>query len=246
MDTGVDVLGFRVAPLTLAEVVSRIWQLVALQRGQIVTANAEILYTATTDAGLAQTIHQAELVIADGMGVVWAARLLGQQLPERVGGYDVLHALCQTATGRGLRVYLLGGAHGVADVAAARLSQLYPELFVAGTHHGYFAESEGSALVQEIRRCRPDFLFVALGLRGERWIYEHKDMLPCPAMQVGGSFDILAGRAVRAPRWMQRSGLEWAFRLYKEPKRLMRVLALPKFILAVLIARLRPAGSSRH
>jgi len=234
METGVDVLGFKIAPLTLVEAVTGALGLVAHRRGQIVTANAEILYTAATDARLGEVVHQAELVIADGMGVVLAARLTGQDLPERVSGYDLLYALCQSAAASGLKVYLLGGELGVAEAAAARLKKHYPELSVAGAHHGYFKDNESETIISLLNVACPDFLFVALGIRGERWIYDHKALLPCPAMQVGGSFDILAGRAVRAPRWMQRSGLEWAYRLYKEPKRLKRILALPLFVWKVL------------
>ncbi|MBT9176352.1 MAG: N-acetylglucosaminyldiphosphoundecaprenol N-acetyl-beta-D-mannosaminyltransferase [Firmicutes bacterium] len=237
MDTGVDVLGFKIAPLTMAQAVERALQLIVLRRGQIVTANAEILYTAVTDESLGRVVQAAELVIADGMGVVWGARFTGQKLPERVSGYDLLHALCQSAGERGLRVYLLGGEPSVAEAAAARLKELYPRLTVAGIHHGYFAETESDALLAAINAAQPDFLFVALGLRGERWIYDRKAVLACPAMQVGGSFDILAGKAVRAPRWMQRSGLEWAYRLFKEPKRLKRIWALPLFMWKVVTRR---------
>ncbi|MBS3986035.1 MAG: WecB/TagA/CpsF family glycosyltransferase [Selenomonadales bacterium] len=234
MNSGVDVLGFKIAPLTLTAAVTQVENLIAHRRGQIVTANAEILYAAATDQALGEVVHQAELVIADGMGVVLAARLTRQELPERVSGYDLLHALCQSAAARALSVYLLGGEPSVAEAAAARLKELYPSLTVAGTHHGYFADNESEAVISALKSARPDFLFVALGLRGEHWIYNYKAQLPCPAMQVGGSFDILAGRAVRAPRWMQRSGLEWAYRVYKEPKRLRRIFALPLFVLKVL------------
>ncbi len=237
METGVDVLGFKVAPLWLNEAVTRVLDLVARGGGQIVTANAEILYAAATEPRLAEVVHRAELVIADGMGVVWAARFTRQQLPERVSGYDLLHALCKTSSERKLRVYMLGGDMGVAEVAALRLTELYPKLEVAGAHHGYFTDEESDSLVAAINEARPDFLFVALGVRGERWIYDRKAALPCPAMQVGGSFDILAGRAVRAPRWMQQSGLEWAYRLGRDPKRLRRVMALPLFIWRVLVRR---------
>jgi len=239
MDTGVDVLGFKIAPLTMAQVVERALKLIALRRGQIVTANAEILYAAATEESLGQVVQAAELVIADGMGVVWAARLTRQKLPERVSGFDLLHALCLATSERGLSVYLLGGEPGVAAAAATRLTQIYPGLRVAGVHHGYFADEESDTILATLEEARPDFLFVALGVRGEHWIYTHKNLLPCPAMQVGGSFDILAGRAVRAPRWMQRSGLEWAFRLYREPKRLKRVLVLPLFMWKVLVRGVR-------
>lgn len=238
MDKGVEILGYKVAPFTMEDVLTSIYRLIGEKRGQIVTANAEILYAAKFDRRLSEVVHRAELVIADGMGVVWASRILGDPVPERVGGYDVLHALCKAAPDKGIRVFLLGGDHRVADMAAVRLQQLYPGLDVAGTCHGFFKEDESESVIEHITMQRPDFIFVALGLRGEYWIAEHKDELPCPAMQVGGSFDILAGRAERAPLWMQKRGLEWAFRLYKEPRRFKRMLALPKFMWTVILERL--------
>lgn len=238
MDKGVEILGLKVAPLTMEEVLTCIYGLISKRHGQIVTANAEILYAAKFDSRLRAAVHQAELTIADGMGVVWASRIVGAPVPERVGGYDVLHALCRVAPEKGIRVFLLGGDRGVADSAAVRLRKLYPGLDVAGTHHGFFSEEESEKVIQHITMRRPDLLFVALGLRGEYFIADHKHELSCPAMQVGGSFDILAGRAQRAPLWMQRSGLEWAFRLYKEPKRFRRMLALPKFMWTVILERL--------
>lgn len=239
------VLSYEVAKLTLPEAVSAILGLVGQRRGHIITANAEILYSARLDPQLDQVVREADLVTADGMGVVLASHILGEPLPERVSGYDLLQALAAHAAQHNLRLYLLGAAPGIAERAATKLQTLYPGLRIAGTHHGFFADAESEALVERVTESGADMLFVALGLRGEFWIARHKHKLNCPAMQVGGSFDILAGLVTRAPRWMQRFGLEWAHRLYKEPKRFKRMLSLPKFMLAVLSQRLFHKGVKR-
>jgi len=233
------ILSYPVAQLTMPEALHRISELINKRYGHVITANAEILYAARHDPELDAIVRAAELVTADGMGVVLAGRILGQPLPERVSGYDLLHALAQKAAHKGYKLYLLGAAPGVAEEAAAKLQTLYPGLKIAGTQHGFFKKEESAHIVNNIKESRTDFLFVAMGPRGENWIYSHKHELGCPAMQVGGSLDIIVGKATRAPRWMQQTGLEWAYRLYKEPHRYKRMLNLPKFMLAVLAERLR-------
>ncbi|MBS3938243.1 MAG: WecB/TagA/CpsF family glycosyltransferase [Peptococcaceae bacterium] len=234
MHRAVQILGVRVSARTMAETVEEALSLIAKRRGQIVTANAEIIYTAYRQPEFMATLHAAELVTADGMGVVLASRLLGDPVPERVSGYDLLHELAGRAADLGLRVYLLGGKSGVAEKAADKLKALYPGLNIVGTRHGYFADGESRAVISEINACAPDMLVAALGLRGDFWLAEHKEALSCAALQVGGSFDVLAGHAVRAPLFLQRTGFEWAYRLYKEPWRYKRMLTLPKFMVAVI------------
>ena len=234
----VNILSYPVAKLTMQQTVASVLDLIHARKGQVITANAEILYAAKADVTLDGVIRAADLVTADGMGVVLASRILGTPLPERVSGYDLLHAIAQQASQNSLGLYLLGAAPGVAEAAASKLQTLYPGLIIAGTYHGFFKEEESVEVVERVKSSKADFLFVAMGPGGESWIYRHKQEFNCPAMQVGGSFDILAGIATRAPRWMQKSGLEWAHRLYKEPKRYRRMLSLPKFVLAVVVERL--------
>jgi N-acetylglucosaminyldiphosphoundecaprenol N-acetyl-beta-D-mannosaminyltransferase len=232
------ILGFRVAKLTMAESVARVLELVAQRKGQIVTANPEILYAGRGDRRLAQVLDSAELVTADGVGVLLASHILGDPVPERVTGVALTHALASASVERGLSWYLLGAAPGVAERAAEKLREMYPGLLIAGSHHGYFGDDENKKIVEFINRVRPDLILVAMGLRQEFWIADHKGNLPCPAMGVGGVFDILAGVTTRAPMWMQRMGLEWMHRLYREPRRFWRMLALPKFVGAVILERL--------
>ena len=231
-----NVLGFGVARLDTESCLDAIMN---MAQGQIVTANAEILYAASRQHELGDILRKCEMITADGMGVVLATRLLGQPVPERVSGVELLHGVCQRLALDGKSIFLLGSSPGVAEKAAAELLSLYPGLQIAGISHGFFAESDADSVVQRIKETQPDFLAVAMGPRQEYWISRHRSQLPCPAMGVGGSFDVIAGVTRRAPPWMQRAGLEWFYRLLKEPKRFWRMWALPKFVLAVLKQRTR-------
>ncbi|HSL93595.1 MAG TPA: WecB/TagA/CpsF family glycosyltransferase [Bacillota bacterium] len=233
----IKVLGFAVARLDTESCLDRIMEMVGRGEGHIVTANAEILYAASRSRRLGEVLDASEMITADGMGVVLAAKLLGHPVPERVSGVELLHGVCQRLALEGESIFLLGSAPGVAETAASRLIGLYPGLVVSGTHHGYFAESESDKVAQMIRNAKPHFLAVAMGPRQEEWISRNRSQLRCPAMGVGGTLDIIAGVTTRAPRWMQRMGLEWFYRLCKEPRRLTRTLALPKFVLEVLKQR---------
>lgn len=198
----------------------------------VATSDTTALVRARTDAQWRSCYERADLVTADGAGIVWASRLLGAPLPERVTGIDLAQALCARAAVRGHRVFLLGAAPGVAEGAAIRLQRAYPGLRVVGTHHGYFETDRAPCpIVERIRRANPDLLFVGMGAPlQERWALAQRRALGVPViMGVGGSFDVLSGRLLRAPHWMQRAGLEWAFRLCLEPRRLGRAMQIPVF-----------------
>jgi len=200
----------------------------------VATPDTTALMRARTDRALRDCYARADLVTADGTGIVWAARWLGAPLPDRVTGIDLMTALCERAALKGQRVYLLGARPGVAEAAAARLRARFPGLRVAGAEHGYF--SDDAAAVARVRAARPDLLFVGMGVpRQERWLVQHRQALGVPVMMgVGGSFDVLSGRLRRAPRAWQRLGLEWLYRLCLEPKRLGRALCIPVFLGRVL------------
>lgn len=202
----------------------------------IITANAEIIYRGLNDKKLSRTLNKAHLVTADGSGVVWAARQLNNPVPERVTGIDLLHAICNKAQEKEWKLYFLGAAPGVAEKAVLKVLEMYPDCHIVGYENGYFSQEEEPEVIENIKKAEPDILFVALGApKQEFWIREHLQELGVPVcMGVGGSFDVLAGNVDRAPEWMQKKGLEWLFRLYKEPKRWRRMLALPQFVLAVL------------
>lgn len=203
---------------------------------QIVTADASALVIAHSDPDFRALLNGADLTIPDSQGVVWAAQWLRQPVPERVPGVDLMEALCVRAAQRGLRVYFLGSAPGVAAEAGARLAERYPGFHLAGCHHGFFGPDEEPAIVEEIASLRPDLLFVAFGIpRQEKWIRDHQPRLQVPlAVGVGGSLDCFSGRVKRAPVWARRLKVEWAYRLATNPKKYKKGLMLPKFTWLVL------------
>lgn len=204
----------------------------------IVTANPEAVMAAQRDPELAAAIRSADLVVADGIGIVWAARRLGQPLPGRVPGIELMQSLCAWAAAAGHTVFLLGGQPGVAERAAQAILARWPGLRVVGTRDGYAGLLTGDA-IEEVAAARADVLFAGLAMPvQEKWLAEHLDRLNVRlAMGVGGSLDVLAGRAKRAPRWVRRLHLEWLYRLARQPSRLRRQLALPKFVWAILTRR---------
>ncbi|MDQ7794215.1 MAG: WecB/TagA/CpsF family glycosyltransferase [bacterium] len=241
----VEVLGIRVDRLTMREAVDRAIRLACENPGSLaVTPNAELVWAAQGDPELRRALNAARLAVADGAGVVWASRLLGRPVPERVAGYDLMRELLAGAARRDLSVFFLGGRPGVADRAARRAVELHRGLRVAGTAHGYFSPAEEPGLREAVRRASADFLFAGLGApRQEKWLARNLARLGVGlAMGVGGSLDVLAGSSRRAPAWMIGANLEWLYRLVNEPKRLGRQLALPRFILAVVGRRLGLGG----
>jgi N-acetylglucosaminyldiphosphoundecaprenol N-acetyl-beta-D-mannosaminyltransferase len=211
----------------------------------VVTANVEMVMAARRAPDLHEILARAALVVADGVGVLWGSRQLGRALPERVPGIDLAARLCGEASRRGWRVYLLGGAPGVAAAAAAQLREWYPGISVVGTANGYFDSAEDREVVSTIRAASPTLLLAGLGApRQERWLSRHLESLGVPiVMGVGGTLDVWAGRARRAPRAVQALGLEWCYRLIRQPRRFGRQLAIPRFIAAIGLSRLRAVVS---
>jgi N-acetylglucosaminyldiphosphoundecaprenol N-acetyl-beta-D-mannosaminyltransferase len=221
---------------------------------QIVTLNPEILMRARQDTAVLRVLADADLIVPDGIGIVLAARLLGTPLPERVTGVDLLESIAELAAARGWRIFLLGAAPGVADEAAVRLKVRFPALRVAGTFSGSPAPDDDAACVERIRSSAADVVFVAFGAPAqERWIARTRGQLGAAvAVGIGGAFDFVSGRVARAPRWMRRIGVEWIYRLLRQPWRWRRMTALPRFAAAVCAARCRrwarsPTGAGvRH
>lgn len=212
--------------------------------GQVITLNAEIVYQARENRPLRELINRARLVTPDGIGIVWGGRQLGYHFPERVTGIDLVAAVCNRAAERCWKVYLLGAAPGVADKAAQELQKRFPGLNICGTQHGYFQPEENQRIVENIKAAEPAILFVALGApKQEFWIDSLKEEMQVPlSIGVGGSFDVIAGLKKRAPAFFIRLNLEWLYRLVGEPSRWKRQLALPRFAISILRARL--GGSS--
>jgi N-acetylglucosaminyldiphosphoundecaprenol N-acetyl-beta-D-mannosaminyltransferase len=242
------VWGVPFTPLTLDETVAAVDSLITAGKpAYFITANTHYAMLTAENPDLLSINQQAAFILADGAPLVWASRWRGAPLPERVAGSDLIFELSARAAQEGHRVFFLGGAAGVAEEAARRLQVRYPNLQIAGTECPPFrtlTADEQAALTARIRSARPDILFVAFGQpKGERWIHRHLAELDVPvSVQVGASLDFAAGRMHRAPRWMQIAGLEWAFRLALEPRRLfMRYARNASFILRMLIRDLTRA-----
>ena len=225
----VDVLGCSIDPLDLSGSVARCEEIIESRRAtQLVAINASKLVALRRDERLKRIVQQCELVHADGQSVVWASRLLGVPIPERVPGIELMFEVLALAERRGYRVYILGARERVLEHAVGEIRKRYPRLNLCGWHHGYFAESDEAALADEISLATPDIVMVAMSSpRKEYWLSEYGRRLGAPLnLGVGGSIDVVAGVTRRAPEWMQRLGLEWAFRMAQEPQRLGRRYAV--------------------
>ncbi len=247
------VLDVRVDLLTQQQALDIIEHMIALRRAsgnsltcrQIITVNTEFVMAAQHNAEFRHVINSAALVIADGIGVVWATHFIDAPAPERITGTDALVALARRCAQKSYRLYLLGAAPGVAEQAGVRLQVLAPGLELAGTHAGSPAPAEEDAIIERIRAANADVLCVAYGAPAQDlWIHRNLSRLPVAvAIGVGGAYDFLSGRQRRAPRAMQRLGLEWLYRLYREPWRWRRMLAIPRFMLQVVLRERKKHGA---
>jgi N-acetylglucosaminyldiphosphoundecaprenol N-acetyl-beta-D-mannosaminyltransferase len=216
----------------------------------VATTDSSAVVKAHQDEELAAILRNADLVTPDGAGVVWMAKVLGLPVESRVSGVDLVDRICAAGAQRNWSVYLIGAAPGVADEAAKKLSERHPGIRIAGVTNGYYPAEEESQVVARIAELRPDVLFVGFGIpKQEKWIARYLRQLGVPvAIGVGGSFDVISGRLKRAPRWMQVAGLEWLFRTLQQPKRLPRLLTLPKLMWMTLgetLRRLRQGPGAR-
>lgn len=240
--------GLPLTPYRLTDAVDRIDELIEARiPSYLITANLHYAMLSDQSAELREVNRNAAFIVADGMPLVWASRLQKTPLPERVAGSDLIYRLGELAARRSRRLYLLGGAPGVAVEAARKLEERYPGLVIAGTHSPPFralTEEEHAAMMSQIRAARPDILVVAFGQpKGELWVAQHYKVLKAPvSIQLGASLDFVAGKVRRAPRWMQRSGLEWTFRFMQEPRRLAgRYARNILFLARMLFGHTRPA-----
>jgi N-acetylglucosaminyldiphosphoundecaprenol N-acetyl-beta-D-mannosaminyltransferase len=224
-DKQVVLFGVPIDNLTLAETVDRIDEMVRSgSTHQHVVVNVDKIVKLQRDAKLREAILDCDLINADGQPVVWASRLLGKPLRERVAGIDLFGALIERCAERGFRPFLLGARQEVVEKAVAVLKARHPRLEMAGWRNGYWNAEEEAAVVAQIKQARPDVLFVAMSSpMKEVFLRRWKGELQVPfVMGVGGTFDVTAGMVKRAPSWMQRCGLEWLYRLVQEPQRMWR------------------------
>lgn len=227
--------------LSLSAAVDKARQLMGERRAAyVVTPNPEIVLAAQKDPALMQAIGGAALILPDGVGVVYASRIVGRAIQNRVPGVDFASALMQRMAGEGKRVYLLGAKPGVAEQAGRNLEERFPGLSVCGCHDGYFSASENDVIVAAINEAQPDLLLVCLGApKQELWMQANAPALRVGLMAgLGGALDVYAGIVERAPQVWCDHGLEWLYRLMKEPKRIKRMIRLPGILLAAVRERI--------
>ena len=215
----------------------------------VVTPNPEAVMLSQRDGAFLQALQQADLVLPDAIGILIAAKWLRIPMPSRVPGCDITFALLEAASLRssGVTAFILGAAPGVALTAAKNLQAKFPGLHILGTKDGYFDADGEIIILDEIKRLKPDILLVGMGMpRQELWAVKHLHGLPCKiTLCIGGSIDIMAGTVKRAPRFMQRVGLEWLYRLITQPTRAKRMLVLPLFLLEIF-CKGRPRGDKTY
>jgi N-acetylglucosaminyldiphosphoundecaprenol N-acetyl-beta-D-mannosaminyltransferase len=236
----INILGVGVDAVTESEAVNWVASAIAGQEPrQVATVNPEFVMRARRDHAFRDVLARADLCLPDGFGVIWAARQLGQPLPERIAGVDFIQALARRGAQAGWRFFLLGAAPGVAEAAAAALVANSPGLQIAGCLAGSPEPTGDAQLARAVRAARTDILLVAYGAPSQDlWIARNLQATAAGvAIGVGGAFDFLSGRARRAPGWMRQLGHEWLHRLAQEPWRWRRMLALPQFVLAVVTRR---------
>jgi N-acetylglucosaminyldiphosphoundecaprenol N-acetyl-beta-D-mannosaminyltransferase len=205
----------------------------------VVAINPEKLMKARADEKLKNLLNSARIQIPDGIGIIYASRLNGGSIGNRVTGIDLMINICSLASERGYRIFLLGAKPMVAQRAAEILREKYKNINIVGVMDGYFKNDE--EVIERVNELKPDILFAALGSpKQEYWITKNMDILSVPlCMGVGGSFDVICGNIKRAPKWMCKLGLEWLYRLIKEPWRFKRMLVLPAFLLKVIAERVK-------
>jgi N-acetylglucosaminyldiphosphoundecaprenol N-acetyl-beta-D-mannosaminyltransferase len=244
----VSILGCRVDAIGNEAAVRGIVSLARAGRpAQVVTLGTEMAVRAQHDARFRAAVNASALSLCDTIGVMYAARLHGVQIRERVAGVDLIDPLCAAFAREGISVFLLGGKGNTAERAARTLQERHPQLVVAGARDGYFSTADDAAVAAEVARSRAQVLFAGLGSpRQELWIADRLQETGCSVgIGVGGSFDVFAGNVERAPAVWRKLNLEWLYRLIQEPERWRRQLALPRFVWLALVERLRARSTRR-
>lgn len=234
----VKILGFNIYDKCRSDYIERILE--RYKKGQktvILSGNPEILYTAAKNGEMESLFADAD-IIPDGFGVMLAAKVTGQIFSEKIAGIDVFYDILSLSNIYDMKIYMLGAEEWVVKKAALKAEEVY-NAKIAGWHDGYFNMDNCKSLIDDINGSRADVLVAAMGCpRQEMFIKKYKDMLNCSIfIGVGGSFDVLAGKVSRAPQWMIKHNLEWLYRVSREPKRIWRLMSIPKFLLKVIFNR---------
>ncbi len=242
MRNTVDILGVAIDNVTMSQALEKLKAFLEDDKANTVyTPNAEIMMDAKKDPSLKAILNSGSLVVADGAGVVLSSKILGVSLPEKVSGIDLVRNFFSMDSKRKTRYFLFGSKPGTAEAAGENIKKLYTGVEIAGCRNGFFTEKEEASIIAQINSSGADILLVALGApKQERWIHKNKARLNVKVcIGVGGSLDVFAGKVKLAPEFFRQHGLEWLYRLYKEPWRYKRMLKLPKFMLASLVHRLK-------
>lgn len=237
----VDILGIPVDKITKKELLEKIINFINEKRFHlIVTINSENATKALENKIFLDVIKNADLVIPDGIGIIFASKILGDKLPERIPGIDLSYKLLEISNEKHYKIVLIGGKEGVAEGAKENLKKIFPNLNIVMTYNGYFNEDEEKKIVEEIQKIEPDILLVGMGSeKQEIWIWNNREKFKNigVCIGVGGTLDIWAGKKKRAPKLVQKLGLEWLYRVIIEPKRIFRVLKIFNFLNKLFIER---------
>lgn len=238
MDT-VNILGINVDMVGINESADIIMGYLDDETGlkRVFTPNSEIIMAGYKDPEFAKVLNKADLLTADGIGVVYASKILGKPIKERAAGFDIATEVVKRISKTGHKLYLFGAKPGVAEQAKAKMEKDFPGINIVGTHNGYFKTKDVPEIIEDINNSGAELLFVCLGAPAqEKWIDNNADKLNVKvAMGIGGSLDVFAGTVERAPEFYCKHGLEWFYRLKKEPWRAKRMTALPKFAATVVL-----------
>jgi N-acetylglucosaminyldiphosphoundecaprenol N-acetyl-beta-D-mannosaminyltransferase len=241
LDKRLNILGVNFDPVDMDEALEIIDGFIKERKPhRVVTLGTEMTMMARKDKELTDIINSSHLVVPDTAGIVWSTKLLYSKKINKVAGISLLEKLAERGAKIGYSFYFLGSKEGIAETAADNLRNKFPGLKIAGTHHGYF-RGKDQEVINEINSLKPDILIIALGVpHQEKWAYKNLEKLDVSVcIGVGGSFDVLSGTLDRAPQFMIDFNLEWLYRLYREPSRFIRMLALPHFMLLVYMGRLK-------
>lgn len=243
-----EIFGVKIHNTTLKDATELVKSYLKSEKLNIIyTPNTEIVMVAKDDEKLKSLLNKADLIIADGIGLIYGSKIKKKPLKERVTGFDISMNMLKIANDNNYSIYLLGCKDGIAKTASENIKRDYPGIKIAGFHHGYFKgihtgdvnHPDETKIVEEIKSLNPDIIFVGLGFpKQEMWIDGNKDKIKGRVIiGNGGVMDILAGNAKRAPEIYQKLGLEWFYRLMQEPSRIKRQMVLPKFMLKVLFTK---------
>ena len=242
MENKVRIFGVDIDNLTLDEIAEKTKRLVETSNktcNLIVAPNVEFIMQAQKDKEFFDVLKAAKLATPDSIGVIIAGKKQKKPFKERIPGQSYLRKVFEVGEKEGWTFYLLGGEGDVPKKAKEHLETIYPKCKIVGYHEGFFEKDSEESVIEEINSLKPNVLFVAMGApRQEKWIYEHRNELKVDiAAGQGGTFDYEAGTVKRAPVWMQKCGIEWLWRLAIEPKRIVRMIVLPVFLLKVLFTK---------